>query len=184
MKWVNDYKVVWTTTLSPLSLQVATVSLGAISSFNQELLDGLNGLLHTFPPGYSRSYTSMINAYLEMSWVYTHLITFNNQPSFSLPGMQIIGIQEKLQYVWSSRWWTERPHSEVEEGRHSCQFNELSRSRFLHLEIKNRYYYKVVARIFINYAQHGAKGISNCWANSCYYHRFKNTVEKVNSECA
>ena len=76
MKWVNDYnKVVWTTTLSPPSLQVATVSLGAISSFNQELLDGLNGLLHTFPPGYSRSYTSMINAYLEMSWVYTHLIT-------------------------------------------------------------------------------------------------------------
>ena len=69
----------------------------------------------------------------------------------------------------------------MEEGRHSCQFKELSGSQFLHLEIENRYYYKVVARIFINYAQHGAKGISNCWANSCYYHRFKNTVEKGNT---
>ena len=67
MKWVDDYKVVWATTLSPLSLQVSTVSLGAVSSFNQELLDILNGLLHTFPPRYSGSYTNMINAYLETS---------------------------------------------------------------------------------------------------------------------
>ena len=105
VKWVDDYKVVWTTTLSPPLLQVAAVSLGAISPFNQELLDILNSLLHTFPPWYSGSYTNMINAYLEMSWVYTHLIISQVFPFQE--GRLLVSERSCSEYVWSSRWWTE-----------------------------------------------------------------------------